>query len=154
MKNGGFKRPQIERKPRPPLVPRDTPVRATMQVAALFRPIPKETVKAKPGKRAPTVDEKRWMDAIVEYGCIACLLDGEPGTPAAVHHLVVGNRRLGHGWTIPLCDPGHHQNGKPLGRISIHPGRSPAFIQRYGTERELLERLQRILGFNATGDQT
>lgn len=153
MKRSGFKAKLYERTPRAPLVLTQEPPRATMQKAALFKPVPKG-VKAKPGKRTPNALEARWMDAIVSFGCIACLLDGEPGTPAAVHHLVVGNRRLGHGWTIPLCDPGHHQNGKPLGRISIHPGRSPAFIQRYGTERELLERLQRILGFNATGDQT
>ena len=52
MKRGSFKRPQIERKPRAPLVPRDTPVRATMQVPALFRPIPKvRPVRSEPYRR-------------------------------------------------------------------------------------------------------
>lgn len=146
MKRGGFKRPEIERKPRAPLVPRDTPVRATMQVAALFRPIPKEAVKAKPGKRAPTVDEKRWMDAIVQFGCVACHIDAERAPPGfgtayicvrpAVHHILRGGQRIGHRFTLPLCDPGHHQGGP----ISRHPFKA-RFEQTYGTEDELLRKL-------------
>jgi hypothetical protein len=158
MKNSGFKRPQIERKPRPPLVPRDTPVRATMQVPALFRPIPKETVKAKPGKRAPTVEEKRWMDAIVEYGCVACRADGYPnGNSAAwvsvrpaVHHILRGGQRIGHRFTLPLCDPGHHQGGQQLGMTSRHPWKA-RFEAQYGTEDFLLRKLCAALQWSYPG---
>lgn len=101
-------------------------------------------VKTKPGKRAPTVAEARWMTAIVEYGCIACRKDGHAPRPTAVHHILSGGQRIGHLFTLPLCDPGHHQNGKPLGMTSRHPYRAQ-FEERYGTELELLEELRGAL---------
>ena len=39
------------------------------------------------------------MNAITEIGCIACLMDGH-GTPGAVHHILIGVRRIGHMHTI------------------------------------------------------
>lgn len=96
---------------------------------------------------APTVEERRWLDAIVAYGCVACALDGRLEVPPAVHHIVVTGRRLGHRFSLPLCDPGHHQGGGPLGVISLHPGRNPAFIARYGAELNLLRELEDVLGF-------
>jgi len=98
-----------------------------------------------------TTEDRRWIRAALEFGCVACFLDGFPGVPGAYHHLVEGNRRLGHRWGFCLCDPGHHQNGAPLGKISIHPGRRPEFIAAYGTERSLLARLERRLGFDHVG---
>lgn len=98
-------------------------------------------IKARPGKRAPTVAERAWMDAIVRYGCIACWIDGSGLRPAAVHHIVEGNRRLGHLFTLPLCDPGHHQNGAQFGMISRHPWKA-RFEKQYGAEMDLLRELQ------------
>ena len=100
-----------------------------------------------PGGKQPTVAEKAWLRAIVDFGCCACAIDGHPGTPAAVHHIVEGNRRLGHRFTLPLC-PGHHQPDSRSGKISLHPGKNKRFIACYGTERELLARLERTLGFS------
>lgn len=100
-----------------------------------------------PGGKAPTVAERKWIKAITAFGCIACHLDGYPGTPAAVHHIVEANRRLGHRFTLPLCDPGHHQPDTRSGKVSLHPGKSKRFIQSYGTERALLARLEAYLGF-------
>lgn len=100
--------------------------------------------KAKPGKRAPTVEEAAWMSWIVSIGCIACRLDGHAPRPTAVHHLLSGGRRIGHLFTLPLCDTmqgGHHQNGAALGLISRHPYKAQ-FERRYGTEMELLSLLQ------------
>lgn len=85
--------------------------------------------------------ERSWMDWIVQYGCIACRLDGHAPRPTAVHHLVYGGRRVGHLSTIPLCDPGHHQNGQQFGLISRHPWKAQ-FEAKYGTEEELLEFLR------------
>lgn len=99
---------------------------------------------AKPGKRAPTKDEQAWMDAIVRYGCIACRLDGHAPRPTAVHHILRGGVRLGHKYTIGLCDPGHHQDGGPLGLTSRHPYKA-RFEAKYGTELQLLARLQLVL---------
>lgn len=100
-----------------------------------------------PNGPAPTVTERRWLGAITAFGCIACYLGGVRGVPAAVHHIIDGNRRMGHRFTLPLCDPGHHQNGQSVGRISLHPGKSRMFIATYGTELQLLAQLERILGF-------
>ena len=99
---------------------------------------------AKPGKRTPTAEERAWMDAIVEHGCICCILDGNPPRPAAVHHILRGGQRMGHLYTIPLCDPGHHQGGQPLGLISRHPWKA-RFEEKYGTELELLELVKKRL---------
>lgn len=99
---------------------------------------------ARPGKRAPTVAEREWMDAIVAYGCVACRIDGNGFRPAAVHHILRAGVRMGHLFTLPLCDPGHHQNGG-----QHYPSRHPwkaRFEAKYGTEAELLERLRNEIG--------
>lgn len=103
----------------------------------------------KPGKGTPTKEEARWMSDIVEHGCICCILDGNPPRPAAVHHILSGGRRKGHLYTLPLCDPGHHQNGQSLGMVSRHPDKA-RFEAQYGTELELLEVVQARI--NHTGD--
>jgi len=103
-------------------------------------PAPKAE-KAKPGKKAPTVAERAWMDWIVARGCVACQRDGLGHRAAAVHHILRGGQRMGHLHTLPLCDPGHHQGGQPLGMVSRHPWKA-RFEARYGTEHELLAELQ------------
>ena len=86
----------------------------------------------------PTKEEREWMDAISRLGCIVCRIQGRGYVPAAVHHLLFGIKRKGHLWTIPLCDPGHHQNApRESGEVSRHPNRAE-FERRYGTELELL----------------
>lgn len=95
--------------------------------------------KAKPGKRTPTKEERAWMDRITKLGCIACLIDGHPGTPGAVHHIVDANRRVGHLASICLCHPGHHMDGQQTGKVSRHPYKA-RFEKQYGTESELLAR--------------
>lgn len=101
-----------------------------------------------PDGPSPTVAEQAWLRAITAFGCVACHMDQSSSyRPAAVHHICVAGRRLGHRFTLPLCDPGHHQNGGRLGLISLHPGVSKRFTQAYGTELSLLARLERKLGF-------
>lgn len=97
---------------------------------------------ARPGKGAPTREESAWMASIVALGCIACLLDGVPPRPTAVHHILRGGRRMGHLFTLPLCDPGHHQGGEQFGLISRHPWKA-RFEERYGAEMDLLALVQR-----------
>ena len=109
-------------------------------------PVAKD-VKAKPGKRAPTADEVRWMRATQDFGCFACWRDGVSRAPGEYHHVVEAGRRLGHAWGYLLCSPGHHQPDSRSGKISIHPGRRPAFLARYGAEREIVARLRALLGF-------
>lgn len=92
----------------------------------------------------PTKAERAWMDAIVELGCIACLLDGYSPRPTAVHHMLSGGRRIGHLSTIGLCDPGHHQNGLHIGLTCRHPWKA-AFEAQYGTEANLLALLRLVI---------
>lgn len=90
----------------------------------------------------PTNEESAWMGWITDFGCVVCALQHKVKTPCAVHHIVEGGRRLGHLFTIGLCDPGHHQNtpDKAL-KISRHPTKQ-RFEAEYGTEYELLAYLQ------------
>jgi hypothetical protein len=94
--------------------------------------------------KSPTKLEREWMDRAQAFGCVACWLDGDR-RHAAIHHICQGYRRLGHLYTIPLCDPGHHKDGRSMGFISVHEAKR-SFVARYGTELELLARLQVELG--------
>lgn len=84
----------------------------------------------------PTIEEQAWMDWVADFGCVVCWLFHKAKTPCAVHHIVEGGRRLGHLWTIGLCDPGHHQGGDQAIKISRHPNKK-RFETAYGTEYEL-----------------
>ena len=143
MKPGkGFKRP--ERPPRVPVVYQPLQVTPNYE-GATTGPMAKG-VKARPGKRTQTVEEQRWIEAIVAHGCIACWLDGVPSVPSCVHHILRGSMRLGHLFSLPLC-PGHHQDGTGApGMIARHPHKS-RFEKKYGSELTLLNGLQRKLGF-------
>jgi hypothetical protein len=91
-----------------------------------------------------------------DAGCICCAKEGFKDVPVDVHHLVDNGYRKHSGGdkaTLPLC-PWHHR-GVPPGGLSAAEAEKRAgpsmarnkkrFIQRYGTERELLaETNQRI----------
>lgn len=125
----------------PPPAPTVRPIaRGVYAPVGVSAAVPKAE-KAKPGKRAPNVAERAWMDWIVARGCIACQRDGLGHRAAAVHHILRGGRRMGHLYTLPLCDPGHHQGGQPLGMVSRHPWKA-RFEERYGSELSLLADLQ------------
>ncbi len=93
-----------------------------------------------------TRSEQAWCDAITQIGCIVCLLFfAAPGTPGAVHHLLTGGRRIGHLWTICLCDPGHHQNAPARSvKVSRHPSKT-RFEQAYGSEESLLAKTRELV---------
>jgi len=94
--------------------------------------------------KTPTKLEREWMNAAREYGCIACRIDGH-FRPAVIHHIVHANKRMGHLFTLPLCEPGHHQHGDQLDLISVHPWKK-RFEAKYGTQLELLAKLKEELG--------
>ena len=84
-------------------------------------------------KKRPTVAEKKWMEAVSNYGCIACHQDGL-NVPAEIHHIrkhTGMGLRPSHFDILPLC-ASHHRTGK----ISVHLGKK-AFIEKYGTEQQL-----------------
>jgi hypothetical protein len=90
----------------------------------------------------PTAAEKHWMDFLQDFGCCVCRRQGRGFVPTEIHHIVSGNRRLGHLKTLSLCY--HHHRAAPAGsgEISRHPYKA-RFEAAYGTEDELLEYLQR-----------
>lgn len=92
--------------------------------------------------KAPNMAERAWMDRIAELPCIACEQDGNE-RQASVHHIVQGNRRLGHLFTLPLCYQHHQGNGREV--PSVHFAKR-TFVQRYGAELDLLAKLQVRLG--------
>jgi hypothetical protein len=96
------------------------------------------------GKVAPNAEEQAWMDRARAFGCVVCFLQTGLRTPAAIHHILSGGRRMGHLFTLPLCDPGHHQNSRSKDKISRHPDKA-RFEAAYGTELELLGRLKILL---------
>lgn len=91
-----------------------------------------------------TKAEKKWMDAITQIGCIVCHNMGYPKTPGVIHHILKNGRRQSHKETICLCEPGHHQSGNGVDKISRHPYKS-RFEAAYGTEQQLLEQTRRMV---------
>jgi len=89
--------------------------------------------------KSKTKAEKERLQTIAEMPCYACFQDGRE-TNAEVHHIRSQTGlglRPSHFATIPLC-PTHHRYGK----VSVHLGKK-AFVERYGTEQEILEKTNR-----------
>lgn len=80
-----------------------------------------------------------------EIGCICCLLrTGVQNYHVEVHHIVQGNKRLGHWWTLPLCRAHHRIRGVGGIFTSIADG-SKAFKRIHGTELDLWLKCQHML---------
>ena len=100
-------------------------------------------------KKRPTVAERKWMQQVADYGCIACEKDGL-NVPAEIHHIrkhTGMGLRPSHFDIIPLCSV-HHRTGK----ISVHLDKK-AFIEKYGSEDSLKQRVrERIEKWNEIAD--
>jgi hypothetical protein len=84
------------------------------------------------------------LSKVAAIGCIVCLNNGYPDTPAEIHHPRTGQgmgQRAPHDMAIPLCHTHHRTGGYG---VAIHAGQAE-FEQRYGTELELLEQARRLL---------
>ena len=84
---------------------------------------------------------------VAALGCIACLIDGNPGTPAELHHIretAGGGQKALDSDVISVC-PAHHRGTDHPRTPSIHLDRL-AFIERYGSETELLARVRAMTG--------
>lgn len=94
-----------------------------------------------------TKADNSWLAAISSIGCIACLVQGTPGTPSEAHHMRSGQgrgQRADHQQCIPLC-PAHHRGTDHPRTPSIHMAKR-AFEAQFGTELELYERTRQELG--------
>lgn len=89
-----------------------------------------------------------------KVGCICCREQFGPNRAlyifAEVHHILCGNRRMGHWYTLPLCSQ-HHRNVLGLTDprwASIAQGRK-TFAAVHGTEIDLWKKVQGLLGLPA-----
>ena len=91
-----------------------------------------------------TKEENRFQQAVRRLGCIACRLDGHPGTPAEIHHLLSGGRRRGEMHVLGLC-AAHHRGGYRDGQfVSRHPYRA-RFEAKFGSEEVLLKKTRELV---------
>lgn len=88
--------------------------------------------------RAATIEDKKWMSAISELGCIVCKNLGYGFSPSAIHHIDGKTKKGAHLKTIPLCGA-HHQTGGY--GIALHAGMRN-WESLYGTQQELLIQVQ------------
>ena len=91
------------------------------------------------GKKRPNKIERERLATIGNMPCYACFIDGKE-VSSEVHHIrkhTGMGLRPSHFDTIPLCS-GHHRTNK----ISVHLGKRE-FVERYGTEQEILEKVNR-----------
>src|SRR5688572_27253089 len=95
------------------------------------------------------------MELLSMIRCVACWDSGGLTCGSTeVHHLISGSRRRGHTFTVPL-GRWHHQ-GIPLPGYSVTQMQlvfgpslklqSKAFRDRYGTDDELLAKVNKHLG--------
>lgn len=94
-----------------------------------------------------TKAERQHLDRVASMGCIACEVMGFYDSPAEIHHIRSGvgkGQRASHFDVLPLC-PAHHRGTQGLKVPSIH-GSPHAFVQSFGTERQLLDLVNARLG--------
>lgn len=95
-----------------------------------------------------TKAEKAHLNALSELGCIVCINLGYGKTPAEIHHLRDGvgvGQRNSHKNAIPLCHSHHRTGGYG---VAFHAGKAE-FEKRYGTERELLAKVNQLIEVEA-----
>jgi len=94
------------------------------------------------GKK-PTKAETKWIESIVEYGCVVCRNEGKH-TPPQVHHINGSKKEGCHFDTIPLCYYHHQGHNDDSAYTSRHPFKA-RFEERYGTDLELLAQIREEL---------
>ncbi len=108
----------------------------------------------------PTKADLARFDAFRRIGCVACRKEDLGITPADVHHLLSGGRRLGHQHSIPLC-PWHHRGAAIGSRRDMAANYGPslahgskAFRARYGSDEHLLEYTNDLISRSMLGAST
>lgn len=116
-------------------------------------------MRSKNAKALTTADKERFAN-MKDLGCIACILDGfiepfetYPSCDVEIHHFLVGNKRMGHQYTAPLCRWSHQGVGDKTrwtekGVVEKGPSwhkHRRAFRERYGSDAELIETVNKYL---------
>jgi len=92
--------------------------------------------------RTPNKKEIAHMSKVADLGCIVCRNNGFI-TPAEIHHTEGKTQKNAHLKVLPLCFY-HHRMGGDKNPISRHPHKK-LFEEAYGTEKELLEQVDKLL---------
>ena len=97
-----------------------------------------------PGPPATEAEKARIKRLFLEVGCICCRLRfANYNSLIEIHHIVRGNKRLGHWYTLPLCHA-HHQTKSHGVWTSIANGRK-AFAAVHGDELDVWLKVQHML---------
>jgi hypothetical protein len=87
------------------------------------------------GVNKSTAAQKRAFSKAVEFGCLPCYLDGNPGTPAGISHCHEAGYR-NHNCFWPSCEAHHLEQHAVPGIPNRH--KNPIeFRDKYGTDAEL-----------------
>jgi hypothetical protein len=100
--------------------------------------------------RTPTVAEKEHMARVADVGCVVCRMKGLGRVPAEIHHIDGKTKKGSHFKVLPLCFD-HHRRGSDKEPISRHPYKK-RFVEAYGTEEELLKRVQTYMSYEYYDD--
>ncbi|AEC22309.1 hypothetical protein PT7_P073 (plasmid) [Pusillimonas sp. T7-7] len=99
------------------------------------QPLKRSPMTRRSSRKTATKQERNYMSAQADAGCILCRFLGLGDTPAEIHHLrdgVGSGQRNSNLLTIPLC-PEHHR-----GNTGFHGMGRRAFEREYGvTEMDL-----------------
>ena len=93
------------------------------------------------GKK-PNLEQKKWIDAILEHGCIVCRNEMGIYSPAELHHTNGGSNHLS---AISLC-MFHHRSGLNNDECTSRHPHKHDFEVRYGSDDELLIKLMAEVG--------
>ena len=92
----------------------------------------------------PTAKQKRTWSKMVEFGCLPCYLDGNPGTPAGISHCHDAGYR-DHDCVWPSCETHHlYQNAVP-GVPNRHKS-AIEFRNKYGADSDLSALAMEMIG--------
>ncbi|WP_461533485.1 Ref family recombination enhancement nuclease [Sinomicrobium sp.] len=99
-----------------------------------------------------TKEDKKRFQLLPQIGCICCKSYGVHNEWVQIHHIIDGNKRMGHQYTLPLCY-WHHQGVPPEGltRKQAEDMVGPSLISKkrfnevFGGEMELLEYVNKFL---------
>jgi len=102
--------------------------------------------------KSHTKDDKRRFQLLPQIGCICCKSYGIHNEWVQIHHIVEGNKRLGHQYTLPLCY-WHHEGVPPEGltreqaeaRVGPSLKSKKKFNSVFGGEMELLSYTNQFL---------
>ena len=97
--------------------------------------------------RTATAEERRWMAAITDMGCVICFRDMGVSSPPEIHHLNGKVKEGCHLQSIPLCYQHHREGSDNALFTSRHPSKN-RFEKRYGTEQSLLDWAREKLQWN------